>query len=276
MYHCCVTFKIAEKKKFQKWNRRTCSIAHVTRSSHCNGFFRFLEAKTKKQLISILFLYFSKTVAHCKERWRNLRACLTRHLKQQQAAVVDGTVNHKPYYLAEHMEFLLPYTKSRSLKEQVKYETPAPEEQTKPSTSTKSVSEVTNAGTTTTYTISTSESDENQYVTLIQTSSAALAAAEALEEAQLHVEETSHIDTKPLPEQEYTTSNAKEHVQEIIYEPVAKRLKVSSQESDDADLNFFRSLLPDIRSMTPTQKRRFKREIFALIDNVFNNTDINS
>lgn len=215
-------------------------------------------------------------MAHCKERWRNLRACLTRHLKQQQTANEDGSVNHKPYYLAEHMNFLLPYTKSRTTKEQIKYEIPAAED--KPSTSSGKLAKLSTANgatTTTTYTISTDDSDENQYVTLIQSSSA------ELEETHLQVDTAADSEHKPISsEQSYATANSivspKEHIQEIIYEPLpAKRIKVS-QEMDDADLDFFRSLLPDIRLMTASQKRRFKMGIFGLIDNVLSNNDINT
>lgn len=172
------------------------------------------------------------------------------------------------------MNFLLPYTKSRTIKEQIKYETPAVEEH-KPSTSTGKVAKLSGASattTTTTYTISTDESDENQYVTLIQSSS-----ANGLEETHVQVE--ADADTKAInPDQSYTTTNSvvtpKEHLQEIIYEPLpAKRIKVT-QEMDDADLDFFRSLLPDIRLMTASQKRRFKMGIFGLIDNVLSNNDV--
>ncbi|XP_055294926.1 uncharacterized protein LOC129564802 [Sitodiplosis mosellana] len=219
----------------------------------------------------------NESVAHCKERWRNLRACLTRHLKQQQSSTEDGSVNHKPYYLAEHMSFLLPYTKSRSVKEQIKYETPAIEEH-KPSTSTK-ISKVNTGGgtTTTTYTISTAESDENQYVTLIQSSTGELTPADGLDETHLQVETTTETESKIIPEQSYTTASAVVTPKEIIYEPVpSKRIKLSHQESDEADLDFFRSLLPDTRLMTASQKRRFKMGIFGLIDNVLTNNDINS
>lgn len=208
-----------------------------------------------------------------------MRACLTRHLKQQQAATDDGSINHKPYYLAEHMSFLLPYTKSRTMKEQIKYEIPALEEH-KPSTSTKISKVSSGSTTTTTYTISTNESDENQYVTLIQSATGELTPADGLEETHLQVDATNDTETKVIPEQTYTTTNTvvspKEHLQEIIYEPVpAKRIKVS-QDTDDADLDFFRSLLPDIRLMTASQKRRFKMGIFGLIDNVLTNNDINT
>lgn len=226
-----------------------------------------------------LFFFYLFTVAHCKERWRNLRACLTRHLKQQLSSSEDGSVNHKPYYLAEHMNFLLPYTKSRSVKEQIKYETPVLED--KPSTS-KLTKVSTGGTTTTTYTISTADSDENQYVTLIQTSAGEVnPVTDAIDETHhLQASAEAETDGKAIIDQSYTSTNSvvspKEHLQEIIYEPVpAKRIKVS-QETDDADLDFFRSLLPDIRCMSASQKRRFKMGIFGLIDNVLTNNDINS
>ncbi|KAM8715899.1 hypothetical protein ACLKA7_002871 [Drosophila subpalustris] len=49
-----------------------------------------------------------ESVIHCKERWRNLRACLSRYIKQQSGSEPQ----HKPYYLTEHMAFLLPFLKS--------------------------------------------------------------------------------------------------------------------------------------------------------------------
>ncbi|EDW75449.2 uncharacterized protein Dwil_GK23864 [Drosophila willistoni] len=49
-----------------------------------------------------------ESVIHCKERWRNLRACLSRYIKQQNGSEPQ----HKPYYLTEHMAFLLPFLKS--------------------------------------------------------------------------------------------------------------------------------------------------------------------
>lgn len=72
-------------------------------------------------------------------------------------------------------------------------------------------------------------------------------------------------------------ATAVEHEQEtdngIAIVSTEKKLKVSSdavvtKEIDDADLNFFKSLLPDIRQMTPTQKRKFKMGIFELINNI--------
>lgn len=212
-------------------------------------------------------------VAHCKERWRNLRACLTRHLKQQSTGATDGSTIHKPYYLAEQMNFLLPYTQSRSTKDQVKYESQAIDETKVNSSNAISKSDTT----TTTYTISTSESDD-QYVTLIQTTTGELAAADPIEETPLQVERSTESEQKPFTDATFASNSSimapKEHLQEIIYESVpAKRIKIPSTDFDDADLEFFRSLLPDIRLMNPSQKRRFKMRVFGLIDNVLSNTD---
>lgn len=43
---------------------------------------------------------------------------------------------------------------------------------------------------------------------------------------------------------------------------------INEMDELNADLNFFKSLLPDIRQMTPTQKRKFKMGIFELISNI--------
>lgn len=43
------------------------------------------------------------------------------------------------------------------------------------------------------------------------------------------------------------------------------------KEIEDADSNFFKSLLPDIRQMNRSQKRKFKVGILELIDSIFEN-----
>lgn len=239
-------------------------------------------------------IFFSRNfvVAHCKERWRNLRACLTRHLKQQ-AQANGNPMLHKPYYLADHMEFVLPFTKSRSSigsgsgtsKETALYVESSPIE-VSPVKDVKNISVHLTASDdvehhshdrkhfhhneTPTYTISESD-DNNQYVTFVQNSNGEITSDPLDESNQLHVDDGAIITTKG---HHYATTTSAKSID--IYEPSVKRLRVSHQESDDADLNFFRSLLPDIRTMTASQKRRFKMGIFQLIDNVLKNTDANA
>lgn len=54
------------------------------------------------------------SVSDCKERWKNLRACFTRHLKHQVLEMKTGIKYKRPYYLAESMNFILPFTKLRT------------------------------------------------------------------------------------------------------------------------------------------------------------------
>lgn len=206
---------------------------------------------------------------HCKERWRNLRACLTRHLKQRVVTATDGSPAHRPYYLAEHMAFLLPYTRSRSARDTVKYEQLENSFDEFNGTSTGKAEN--NGETTTTYTISTSETDENnQFVTLIQTS-----------DPITTLNESPAKGDRQLETNDKTTANViatapKEQVQEIFYEAIPpKRIKVTNNDCDDADMEFLRSLLPDIRVMNASQKRRFKMRIFGLIEDVLSSSNNN-
>lgn len=57
------------------------------------------------------------TVKECKARWRNLRGRFTKHLKSYVSSD-PAENNRRPYYLAEHLEFLLPFTKSKKLSEE--------------------------------------------------------------------------------------------------------------------------------------------------------------
>lgn len=43
------------------------------------------------------------------------------------------------------------------------------------------------------------------------------------------------------------------------------------QEIEDANVNFFKSLLPDMRQMTAKQKRKFKMGIYELVNNILEN-----
>lgn len=58
-----------------------------------------------------LFLLFCLFAAsQCKERWRNLRAVLVRHMKHSRCG--SGNKTKKPYYLSNAMKFTLPYIKT--------------------------------------------------------------------------------------------------------------------------------------------------------------------
>ncbi|XP_065074684.1 uncharacterized protein LOC135698567 [Ochlerotatus camptorhynchus] len=52
------------------------------------------------------------TVKECKARWRNLRGRFTKHLKSH-ASSNPAESSKRPYYLAEHLSYLLPFTKPK-------------------------------------------------------------------------------------------------------------------------------------------------------------------
>lgn len=210
-----------------------------------------------------------------------MRACLTRHIKQQKRASKGGSY-HKAYYLAEHMKFLLPFTRSRSGKETSDFEVDEIEFEASVDSpkDASAISEsgtgnegasidpqstqrpkATEAGAPTTFTITTAEAGESQFVTFMQN---------AGDDQLTQVESVAISEAKAVDAPYAATKTIS------LYEPEAKRVRVVNHDEDDADLNFFRSLLPDVRMMDPSQKRRFKMGIFGLLDNVLTNSDINT
>ncbi|XP_030747119.1 uncharacterized protein LOC115875744 [Sitophilus oryzae] len=61
-----------------------------------------------KELHNVSFF----SVHDYKERWKNLKGSYTRHLKYINTPLGSAAKKKKPYYLAEHMTFLTPFTKS--------------------------------------------------------------------------------------------------------------------------------------------------------------------
>ncbi|EAT35328.1 AAEL012501-PA [Aedes aegypti] len=55
-----------------------------------------------------------ESVDMCKKRWRNLRCCMTRYLKSVRDNVDNNSsLRRKPYYLYNHMQFVIPYLKMK-------------------------------------------------------------------------------------------------------------------------------------------------------------------
>lgn len=105
------------QKQDEAW-QKIASDAHVGGELR-NSYLLWTNMKTK---MLIIYLISSFAVTDCKERWKNLRACFTRHLKHKFLEAKSGIRYKKPYYLAEHMNFILPYTKLRSQsQEDLKY-----------------------------------------------------------------------------------------------------------------------------------------------------------
>lgn len=237
------------------------------------------------------------SVSHCKERWRNLRACLTRHLKNNQRQ----SGYHKPYYLAEHMKFLLPYTRTRSPKsadpqkqEFVDYISNV-KKQRQSDDENDNFDEDDNDDKDHDYQDDADEEigDRNSYEDdqtsnefLVERKTAApnvtIPISIPIEAFALHPSaagsssvngEIVMIESKPRAAGQSNSVKRKTVDNETVdsYQTEPKRFEISpvdAKEIEDADINFFKSLLPDIRLLNASQKRRFKMGILELIDNI--------
>lgn len=59
---------------------------------------------------------FGENIIDCKKKWRHLRSSLSRYLKSSKDLAKNKNNKLKPYYLLQHMDFLVPYTKTLELK----------------------------------------------------------------------------------------------------------------------------------------------------------------
>lgn len=223
-----------------------------------------MQSKYNSKLCLTLEHFIS--VPLCKERWRNLRACLTRHLKNTRQQIATGNTNYKPYYLAEHMKFVLPYTKSRqrdnvAVPEEIgNAQIPVQKVEIDDYDDEKSLEP---------------ETPPPQPLT-IQTVMASSPKKEIIPTRFVFVppiSSTPNVAVKrsaPLDHELVSDGESGDNGAATV----EKRSKTvpdaaTAKENDDsADLNFFKSLLPDIRQMTPAQKRKFKMGIFELINNI--------
>ncbi|XP_055905225.1 probable serine/threonine-protein kinase ndrD [Eupeodes corollae] len=243
-----------------------------------------------------------ENVIHCKERWRNLRACLSRYIKQQSG----NDPQHKPYYLTEHMAFLLPFLKSirqsvdssqsifniqNTLNEykynqsndlEMKHSLSENDEETIDAFDNGGAQIINRPPET-----STPMSDTNSAHTSTMNN--------FIPDVQIEMRETpdanSEIIFSPSSAAAATPHmnghhhhNHQHHHSNHINYPQPKRIKLEHQQSgsanerspdgyynnqvENSDMEFFRSILPDIVELTPLQKRKLKIGILELIDDV--------
>ncbi|XP_017075676.2 LOW QUALITY PROTEIN: uncharacterized protein LOC108110917 [Drosophila eugracilis] len=293
-----------------------------------------------------------ESVIHCKERWRNLRACLSRYIKQQSGSEPQ----HKPYYLTEHMAFLLPFLKSsrNSLEgnnslatlyqisqqhlqhqhqpyllnsailahEEHKYCSTTNINNNNISTNSENIEDVLEMK------YSISEKDDEETIDAFDpavTNTLGLrrppstpthnttqqrgggdsptrsdtASADSLKNfipdvqlaesgSQLIYNDSGHITPPPLHYHPHSHPHplgmAMEHHPSSFEPGSSKRIKTECEatstmtnagsfygglsSSEVADMEFFRSILPDLAALTPQQRRKFKIGILELIDDV--------
>lgn len=189
-------------------------------------------------------------VLECKERWKNLRASFTRFLKSTKLPSGCGAKYKKPYYLAEYLHFLKPFTKTRKQ---------------------SGILQI----------VSLDPDTEGQgYDNELESSES----ASKLQHDKEQVDEVRHNEDVSV-----NTSSWHDDAPEDFITPASKKIKrtISTEdvnrsafhccqgrkrsvqnEDEDPDLSFFKSVLPDMRDMNAEQKRRFKIGILSLAQQI--------
>ncbi|XP_021922406.1 uncharacterized protein LOC110831102 [Zootermopsis nevadensis] len=159
-------------------------------------------------------------VNSCKEKWRNCRNCWARYLRQTPPVSGSAARPKKPYYLAEYLAFLTPFTKSR--RQLGSMEIPPTTEKLSPTIEEDPVSP------TTTEVRNVSDHEEMQSL-------------------------------PPPREIRKKRERSKMDIDEVFTSyPKTKAKRIPGERSDNPDLCFFKSLLPDVAKLTPAQKSAFK------------------
>ncbi|KAF2885313.1 hypothetical protein ILUMI_20845 [Ignelater luminosus] len=175
----------------------------------------------------------------CRERWRNIRTTFLRSLKRPSGKL--GAKKNRPYYLTQYLQFLLPFIKAKH--------------------SSIDISSI----------IEKSEVEIKEYETptipvdplLLETASSSFQSLSSPPPQLTNHEAVS------------TPSNLhhKKKIMESTVDPTRMDNKERRNDTEDANLLFLKSLLPDIRQMNDKQNRKFRVQVINLIDDILQETD---
>lgn len=182
-----------------------------------------------------------------------MRGCFTRHLKNKSGEA-SGHRYRKPYYLAQHLNFLLPFTKSRLL------------------VSNEICDSFQNEDDDTI--VDDDGDDNNNYNSNGGEEANGDEGNEDFEELHQSEDRAEQDETKVLTKRIIKTEPFTD-ANKWQANPV-KRVRVDRQAIDDSDLYFLKSILPDMRAMDGSQKRRLKIGILQLCEDILNEASFNT
>ncbi|KAL3269368.1 hypothetical protein HHI36_008439 [Cryptolaemus montrouzieri] len=181
------------------------------------------------------------TVDDCKSRWKNLRGGLTRYLNRP--LTLSGTRHVKKYYLYDYMKFLLPFTRTRSRN---------------------------NVG-------NKSSDNLNEFISQNESHGDVSTDLEMdleenyngnFQENQFYTNDTNHAEV----DEDAVISKIPMQNEDPFGEAVKMYFARKLAKDQNPDLEFFKSILPDIADFSPSQKRRFKQKVLKAIDEVSQGT----
>lgn len=198
------------------------------------------------------------TVPECKERWKNLRASFTRFLKSTKLSSGFGTKYKKPYYLAEYLHFLKPFTKSREQSGMLQSVSLEPDTEGQGCDSEPESSE----------SVSKLHHDQEQVDEVRQN-----------EDPSINItgwhEDTPEDFIAPVSKK-VKRAISLETVNRSVFHCCQDKKRPVQNEDEDPDLSFFKSVLPDMREMNAEQKRRYKIGILSLAQQILGENSASS
>ncbi|KOC62164.1 Transcription factor Adf-1 [Habropoda laboriosa] len=177
----------------------------------------------------------SASAAECKEKWKNLRASFTRHLRNQNTV---NSKSKKRYYMADYMDFLLPYSKFRRPDDSLNEERAI-------------AGEIWND--------ETASDTSSNYKKLNKSEQKML---EPDRDNDTRNEEHAFSQSKPIKLEDSLQTHS------CLDNCILTSRQDHDESVNDADLLFFKSLLPDVRQMTRQEKRNFKISVLDLINKI--------
>lgn len=197
---------------------------------------------------------------NCRERWRNIRGAFLRSTKKPPT----GAIEKKKYYLNQYLEFLLPHIKRRISDENLemiidcKLEVDDSDFEDDAENQAQSME---------------SPPDYSNQLSRILSSPFNMTDENTQES---DVDKSVAIANELQPSIKGRLSQTISTISNTADDGIIKWLnkKERDKRSDNPNMLFLLSLLPDISKMTDKQNRRFRQKVIGLIDDILEDSDV--
>lgn len=201
---------------------------------------------------------------NCRERWRNIRGSFLRSLKKPRTGT--GTNEKKKYYLFDHLQFILPFTKSKASTGNLETLDENSEEGNSDSQENTENEDL----------LSQPHNDERS-----QDANASNSLSDLITNENVNVTSRQEVTVTPTNiakkrKLSQISSSSPNPVDAAFVEWLKNKKERDDNKNDDPNMSFLRSLVPDMRKMTDKQNRRFRQKVIGLVDEVLEDADIRS
>ncbi|XP_055844148.1 uncharacterized protein LOC129910697 isoform X2 [Episyrphus balteatus] len=196
----------------------------------------------------------NQVAENCPERWRKIRDALFRSIKRH--SIKRGTRKRKPYYLTSHLQFILD---SSIL-----------------STTSKTDESYTDDNRVTEYETESENSKPGPFLDETKTNSVQddFPVNNTNFESSLHHQVNKISANKTRTEQQRTNAHYFEVTDEVESILSKRRRIIEEDDENDSDMNFFKSLLRDVRKMNDKQNRKFRLRVLQIVDEIFDDATV--